>query len=477
MAVPLKTQGGKFQRLDAAIQRCHAVCDFSLLILDDEIRLPEIQQAGQIKTLYISALHNRKSAISIPEPCVLQPDDMALIQFSSGSTGHPKGVIVTHGMMMAQLKNLEIQATRPLADHRVTCYASWAPINHDMGLFMGVLSPVYHGAHNILVPPAYYVRNPMRWFELMAKHQVQVAMFTNSVLAKSLPVLGRKLAQQALDLSQCHLYLGAEKVSARVVEAAYQVLGPYFGGEKNLYIGYGMAENGLGVTTTFPGKLTMIQAQIAADGEVTVLTPGSTQGNTFVAVGYPYPHNEVTINDAQGSRLPERVLGEIYIQSNSLTPGYFNNKAQTERVLSNGCFKSGDLGFFHDGQLYFHSRKDDLIILGGQNIVPDDIEQVVEELAFIRPSSTTLFATEAEQNGLQQLYLLVESNHTLSAEVARSRKNAIINHVFVELGVMLNGVYLCTKGTIEKTSSGKKRRKVIKQRFMDNQVQLVSADE
>ena len=476
VAVPLKTQAGKFQRLEDYIERCHETCNFKILVCDDDVACQNEnfrKIKAPIPVFSLSSFKN-SDAESIEQLPSISPDDIAIIQFSSGSTGHPKGVIVTHGMLMAQLNNLEQQAVRPLKGSQVECYACWAPLNHDMGLFMGVLSPIYHGANNILAPPSYYVRNPMRWFQLMQDYTVEVAMFTNSVLAKSLPVIERKSVDNPLDLSHCHLYLGAEKVSANVVKEAYRVLEPFFGNRDNLYVAYGMAENALGVTTTFPGELSILRVSIDENNRVSLIEGDNNHGNEFVSVGFPYSDNIVTIRNDQGEILPELTLGEINISSTSLTPGYINNPEQSDKVLVDGRFKSGDMAFFYEGQLYFHSRKDDLIIMGGQNIVPDDIEHTVEELDFVRASSTALFSTEDEGTGLQKIFLLAESNANITEEDVLRRKSIITKYAFTELGIILNGVFLCAKGSIEKTSSGKKRRKVIKQRFIDRQIQLIS---
>ncbi|KAG1682729.1 Putrescine aminotransferase [Nymphon striatum] len=441
VAVPLRTQTGKFQRLEHYIEQCDEICNFKLFIIDDDIQLEESVKDTFTNGKPVFRLTQFKKSKTTPlaKPVSIEPHDNAIIQFSSGSTGQPKGIIVNHSMMMAQLNNIEQQIMGTIGGATAECYALWAPLNHDMGMFVGALSPIHHGSNNVLAPPSYFIRNPIRWFKMMEKRKVEVAMFTNTVLAKCLPILERKTKNERIDLSRCRIYLGAEKVSPKVLKKAYPILEPLFGNRDNLYIGYGMAENGLGVSTTLTGEIPIVRVNIHEDNRVEVLPSDSLSGNEFASVGVPYPYNHVTIRNSLDEVLNELELGEINIQSNSLTPSYLNNPEITKERLSNNRFKSGDLGFWYNGQLYFHSRKDDLIISNGQNIVPDDIELMIEELDFVRASSSVLFSIEDTKTGLQKLYLLAESSANISDEEALYRKNTITSYAFNELGIILNG--------------------------------------
>lgn len=474
VVVPMRIQTGRFQCFEDYVQRCDDVCDFKLLVLEDDICSNNFDQwaVRNSKSAYNISYLKQIETPSIIEPADIELGDIAIIQFSSGSTGRPKGVVVTHRMMMAQLKNLEDLFKTPIDGADVECFAVWAPINHDMGMFVGVLSPIYQDANNILAPPTYFMRNPVRWFRMMAERNVEVAMFTNSVLSKSLPVLERKTKSKSLDLSRCRIYLGAEKVSSVVIKEAYRVLEPLFGSRDNLFIGYGMAENSLGVTTTLPCEIPVLRVSVDEDNQVQILDKSSDLGNEFASVGIPYANHHVTVRNSLDEELPELMLGEINVESHCLSPGYYNNPEQTAAVFSNGRFRTRDLGFWHLGQLYYFSRKDDLIIVNGQNIVPDDVEFLVEELDFVRASSTILFSIDDIKTGIPKLNLLVESNANISSDDVKMRSNKIFEYVYVELRVIINKVYLCAKGTIEKTSSGKKRRKVIKQRFVNGQIEI-----
>lgn len=470
VAVPLRTQTGKIQRLEDFIERCHQVCGFKLLISDDNLSFNQEEQKilqhslSSFKTINAQALE---------QPFLLNAEDTAIIQFSSGSTGHPKGVIVNHGMVMAQLKNIEQLVFNSIGTRNAKCYAVWAPLNHDMGIFVGLLSPIYQGTHGILAPSSYFIRNPMRWFEMMSERGVEVAVFTNSVLARCLPILERKIKDNHLDLSQCRIYLGAEKVSETVLKEAYRILEPLFGSRDNLYNCYGMAENGLSATATPTGEISVIHAVLGPDNSLKIEQKSSEKSNAFASVGIPFPDHQILIKNNAGDILPDCVLGEIYIKSDSVSSGYLNNPDKTKEAFVDGFFKTGDLGFWYKEQLYFHSRKDDLIINNGQNIVPDDIESLIETLDFVRVSSSALFSIDDNTIGLQLLVLLVESTSVIDAKEISDRKNRIISFAFSESGILLNNIIFCAKGSIEKTSSGKKRRKVIKQRYIHHQIKII----
>ena len=475
VAVPLRTQTGKFQRFESYVQRCDEVCNFKLLILDDDVSSDGFEEwaVKNSKPAYVVSYLNQINAATNIESVKISCDDLAIIQFSSGSTGQPKGVMVNHGMVMAQLENLAELFTRPIGGTDVECYALWAPVNHDMGMFVGVLTPIYQNTNNILAPPSYFMRNPVRWFKLLAERKVEVAMFTNSVLSKCLPAVEKKLHTAPIDLSRCRFYLGAEKVSPIVIKEAYRVLEPLVGSRNNLYIGYGMAENSLGMTTTLTGEIPLLRVNFLADNRVDILDKSSKLGNELASIGVPYANQRVTVRNRADEVLPELMLGEIHVESHCLSPGYYNNPDKTSEAFCGRRFKTKDLGFWYLGQLYYFSREDDLIILNGQNIIPDDIEFLIEELSFVRASTSVLFATEDADTGLQKICALVEINNNVSVEDAEQRANEILGHVYAEVGIIINKVSFCEKGSVEKTSSGKKRRQIIKQRFVNGQIEII----
>ena len=213
---------------------------------------------------------------------------------------------------------------------------------------------------------------------------------------------------------------------------------------------------------------------IEHDGHVREPGAGDAHSNRIVSVGAPLNGYEITIRDDNGDLLPEWRLGEICVKGDCVTSGYYRNPEATAHKLDGQVLKTGDLGFIVDGELFFVARRDDIVNIGGLNICPDDVESVVESLEFLGPGRACLIAVEDGASGLTKPVLLAEASVRLASELAAVWKSRIQRTVLEQLGLLIGTVVLCAKGTIEKTSSGKKRRKVILQRYLDGTIREVS---
>ncbi|MGI9319328.1 MAG: AMP-binding protein, partial [bacterium] len=387
VAVPLRPRSGRYHDYQKYLKNCDEICGFKLVIFEGESISEELAcWATECKKSVASIREIAKTAdgsqsIDGLEAVIVSPQDIAIIQFSSGSTGDPKGVVVTHGMMMAQLQNSEDNHARSRG-RKVASSASWLPINHDMGLFIGVLSPIYSACDNLLSTPGYYMKNPSRWFGLLSGYKVDFTFSTNSVLASSLNSLRRLRKssgeqsdkQPAVDLSNLHLYIAAEKVSPVIVRRTWDSLSEFNCPKENIHVGYGMAENTLGATYTTSGPIKMHWFVLNEDDSLSLSWNGHTNAFELASIGVPNDHHIITVRDRRDAILPELSLGELSIESPCVSPAYYNDPKITAKRLSNGRLRTGDLGFQYNGEFYFYSRADDLIIVGGRNIVPDDIE-------------------------------------------------------------------------------------------------------
>lgn len=478
--VPLRPKWNKHTKSDTYLTKCHDVCDFKLVLYEDAA-IARVFESWTDKTGKLAlSLDAFKLTPVDPDPDCYRlsrthDHDIAILQFSSGSTGQPKAVIVTHGMMMAQLVNLVENHTRSRRGTPVASSASWMPIHHDMGLFIGVLKPLFVGCDNLLAPPSYYMRNPGRWFSHLSAHRVDFTFTTNSALALTLNMITRKLQGTDISLDSLHIYIAAEKVSPLIVRRCYKILPQLHMPINQLHVGYGMAENALGCSCTRTPQISIIRCVIDDHGQVLPLASDDSRSDAIelVSIGTPDRLHEITVRDEHDRILPELRLGEINIKGPCVSPGYFNNDEATQHAFVDGRFRSGDLGFFFEGELYFYGRRDDMIIAGGRNIVPDDIEGLAEELPFIRPTTTCLLAVENDRSGTMELVLLIEISLSMSAQTLHDHAMTVQHHIYSELGVLLTRVLFCLKGAIEKTSSGKKRRKVIRTRLMNNQLETI----
>ena len=194
--VPLRPKWNKHTKCDTYLTKCDDVCDFKLVLYEDIALASVFESWTTIRSKPALSLTAFKLSPELPDSCQrpkIHSHDIAVLQFSSGSTGQPKAVIVTHGMVMAQLVNLVENHTRSRRGTPVASSASWMPIHHDMGLFIGVLKPLFVGCENLLAPPSYYMRNPGRWFSHLSTHRVDFTFTTNSALATTLNLIARKL--------------------------------------------------------------------------------------------------------------------------------------------------------------------------------------------------------------------------------------------------------------------------------------------
>lgn len=478
VAVPLRPRPGRFEDHRTYVKKCDAVCGLKLIVTDGEALADELSSWADSNGKHVVPVQAiaervlREPYGSGATPCHIDPQDTAIIQFSSGSTGDPKGVVVTHAMMMAQLQNMEDNHARSRG-RKVASSASWLPINHDLGLFSGVLSPVFSACDNLLAPPSYYMKNPARWFSLLAKHRVDFTFSTNSVLASSLGTLRVLRNPSATDLSSLHLYIAAEKVSPIVVRRTWRALETFGCPKENVHVGYGMAENTLGATYTSGGPIKTCWFVLDGNARLTPSEPSDPGAFELASIGIPNDHHTVTVRDRNDAILPDLRLGELSIESPCVSPGYYNDPVATAAKLGDDRLRTGDLGFRYDGEFFFYSRKDDLLVTNGRNVVPDDIELTAETLEFVRPLGTALLGVEDERLGITQLHLLVEGDPRLSQDDIHSHCIALRKHILDAHDILITNIAFCAKGNIEKTSSGKKRRKVIRRRLLESEIAML----
>ncbi len=478
VAVPLRPRGSRYTQTDKHLQYCDEVCDFRMIVYGDSMTEEAFSSwmTGPERTaISLEDLKAHESGSSVSFTAKITTDDLAILQFSSGSTGWPKGVMVTHYMMMMQLENLARNHTGSRLGIASASMASWTPVHHDLGLFTGILLPIYCNCLNILAPPSYYMRNPARWFSLLSEHRTDFTFTTNSALATTFNAISRLHNRDNIDLSNLHIYIAAEKVSAITVKRCWEIFAPLKVPHGHIHIGYGMAENTLGCACTRPPLISIRSFLLIAEKMLTPVDPDTPGSFELVSVGTADLNHEITVRDEQNRVLPELRLGEIHIKSPCISPGYYKNPALSAVTFSDGHFRSGDLGFYYQGELYFYARKDDMIITGGRNIIPNDIEESVESLPFVRPTTSCLVAREDKDSGNQELLLLIEANSNTEPEILEKQARTVQKQAMLDQDVLIQRVLFCAKGTIEKTSSGKKRRKVIRDRFLNNQLEIIGA--
>ena len=363
-------------------------------------------------------------------------EDLAFLQYTSGSTGNPRGVMLSHENVMETCRFMAEAAGLTVADRVV----SWLPLYHDMGLIGCAFTPPLIGTPLWLLPPD--LRNPRQWLELVTRVR---ATFTVSPDFGYRNCLRHVRDTTDLDLTSLKAALsGAEPVRVSTIEAFER----HFGLKRVICPCYGLAEATLAVAI-WPRN-----------------TPLRTDpSGRFVSVGRPCRGVSLRIVDAVADDgAPGRVLepgveGEICVKSPGVMQGYYNNPEATARVLSaDGWLRTGDLGLIDDeGYLYITGRLKDLIVLGGQNVLPADIEEVVDEVPGVRYSAAV--GIDSERIGTQRLHVVAEVRSESAADGEyRDLVREIVSRVHRSRGHRPSRVMLVRSGTIPKTSSGKIQR-------------------
>jgi 8-amino-7-oxononanoate synthase len=392
----------------------------------------------------------------------VSPDDLALLQYTSGSTAQPKGVMVTQGNLLA---NLDFQQRQFRIDQS-TEGVMWVPPYHDLGLVGGILLSLYNGNHVTLMSPWHFLQRPYRWLEALSRTRSTHTGAPNFALELCV----RRTTEEeraALDLSSIRMMLsGGEPVRADTLERfsrAFSVAGFDPGAFSPAY---GLAEATLMVASVPLGRAPTrcaLDARALRDGVARPSTDGETR-RVLVSCGTPAPDDDVRIVDPDTEeQLPHGRVGEIWLRGPSVARGYWNRPELTERVFgarSAGSpepyLRTGDLGFVLDGELYVAGRLKDVIIIHGRNYHPQDIEQTVEHAhPALVPGGGAAFGVE--HDGEERLVVLQEVEAGAEVDV-EALPGAVQEAVALDHEVSLDRLVLVRAGTVPRTPNGKVRR-------------------
>ncbi|MDQ2874590.1 MAG: AMP-binding protein [Actinomycetota bacterium] len=399
---------------------------------------------------------------------------LAFLQYTSGSTTAPRGVMVSHQNLMHNQALIQ----RVAALDADSIGVSWLPMYHDMGLIGAVLQPIYTGFPCVLMSPAHFLQDPVRWLRAISRYRATVSAGPN--FAYDLcngQIKPDELA--GLDLSSWRVALnGAEPIWPATLDSFTAAFGPYGLRREALTPCYGLAEATLLVSggpaaaspaVIYAGKLALRQRQL------TILRgPDSGRTSALVGSGQVQPGERVLVVDPQ-TRVPCQpgLVGEIWVAGASVAQGYWNSPEATEEIfrarLADGegpFLRTGDLGFIHDGQLFVSSRLKDLIIIRGSNHAPQDIERTAQAShPALRPGCGIAFAIEA--GGDPQLAIVHEVRRERSSVDCEEVASAIRQVVAEEHGLDVHAVVLVRHGTVPRTSSGKLQRQACREQFLD----------
>ena len=391
--------------------------------------------------------------------------DVAYLQYTSGSTSDPRGVIVTHANLVA---NLECCRELMVMDED-SVNVSWCPLTHDMGLVMGALPSVWFGMLSVLMPPGSFIRRPMTWMRAMATYRGTHGYSPNFgydlLVDRSKPE-----EREELDLSNVQALINGAEPVRRLTRDRFLDAFAVTGIRPGVHTpGYGLAESTVLVSSSVagdPGDVLWVDGEALEQHHVVFRTKGDAGARELCVDGTPASGYDVRIVDpASGTELPPGEVGELWIRGPSVSPGYWRRPESTAeafggRLTGDGgdpFLCTGDLAFLHDGQIVVCGRAKDLIVIRGRNLYPQDIE-VTAELSHeaVRLGGSAAFAVEDETGEtMETLVVVAEVNgEPDEAEVAEAIRSAVVR----EYELHVSDVLLVAPYTVPKTSSGKKQR-------------------
>ena len=409
----------------------------------------------------------------------INSETIAFLQYTSGSTGAPKGVMVSHGNLIHNQRMIK----KAYNHTENTIYLSWLPLFHDMGLIGNVIQTVYLGTTCITMAPAAFLQKPYRWLKAISDYKANTTGGPNFCYDLCVKTITPEQLQ-TIDLSSWTVaYSGAEPVRSSTLAAFAQIFKECGFDENNYYPCYGLAEATLFVTGLLrnsPPLVVGVDSKALAENNIIETETDNEDRQEFVSCGHVWLEQEIVISDPEGlEERPENLVGEIMLSGPSVAKGYWNKKEESEYTFKaylkdgRGPFlRTGDLGFLRQGELFITGRLKDLIIIRGRNHYPQDIEFSVEEChEACRQAGGAAFSIDA--GGEERLVIVQEverqyRNKNLDEVLAVIRRNVSENH---ELQVY--AIALIMPGSILKTSSGKIQRRANKAAFLSNELNLV----
>lgn len=393
------------------------------------------------------------------------PDDLCFLQFTSGSTSRPKGVMVTHG-------NLVANATAFLGPHGLDrndddVGVSWLPLFHDMGLIGFILGTLVCDIPVVILPTETFARRPRLWLDTITKHRGTITYapnFAYDLVTKRLK--DRDLEEidlRSLRVAGC----GAEPIRARTLQAFAERTRPAGFDPRAFLPSYGMAESTLAITFHRHGTdmvVDRVDAAAMKRGHAEPASPTDPAPLEIVGCGVPFPGHELAIVDETGQPLGERRVGQIVVRGPSVTAGYYEDPEATAATYPDGWLQTGDLGYRAGGDLFICGRLKDLIIIRGANHHPQDIEWLVGDLEGVRRGN--VFAFSVMEDGIERLVIAAEA----TSHDAEALRRSIPERVQEELGLAPDRVIIVPVGTLPKTSSGKAQRRRTKKLYEDSQL-------
>ena len=433
-------------------------CRAAMLITVPEARTVALLLRSQVASLQQVLMPSDLAAgDSGFAPFPASPGDIAFLQYTSGSTGNPKGVVLTHANLVANIRGMGEAVQANSSD----VFVSWLPLYHDMGLIGAWFAALYLGFPTVLMSPLAFLSHPSRWLWAIHRHRGTLSGGPNFSYELCLKRI-RDEQIEGLDLS-CWRYAfnGAEPVNPETLAAFQRRFEPYGLPPTAPTPVYGLAEASVGLAVPAPGKPCRIdridRSAFQNKGEAQSSISGDATALEVPSCGRVIAGHALRVVDSAGVELADRHEGRLQFRGPSATSGYYRNPEQTKKLFSGDWLDTGDLAYLAEGELYISGRAKDIIIRGGRNLYPYELEEMVGAIPSVRRGCVAVFGVTVSGQGTEKLVVVAESRETDAA--ARQELVRRINALTVDLlGTPPDDVVLAPPNAVLKTSSGKIRR-------------------
>jgi acyl carrier protein len=382
---------------------------------------------------------------------------IGFLQYTSGSTGQPKGVVLTHANLLANVRAMGRAARATPED----VFVSWLPLYHDMGLIGGCFATLYHGFPVVLMSPLAFLSRPSQWLRAIHRHRGTISGGPNFAYELCL----KRIADaelDAIDLSSWRFaFNGAEPVSPETMTAFSERFSRWGFRKEAMAPVYGLAECSVGLAFTPPGERWRVdlldRERFSATGEAILARPDDAAPLKVVSCGEVLPAHDVRVVDAAGLELADRHEGLLQFRGPSATSGYFRSPQATKALFAGEWLNTGDRAYLSDGHVYVTGREKDIIIRGGRNISPYELEEAVGDVPGVRRGCVAVFGSVDPGNGTERVVVLAETREPDASRHGEMRTR--INELAIGLiGAPVDDIVLAPPHTVPKTSSGKIRR-------------------
>lgn len=395
-------------------------------------------------------------------------EDIVLLQHSSGTTGLQKGVALSHQAVFNQIESYSKSLFLNTSKSGQDIIVSWLPLYHDMGLIAGFIMPILTRTSLILMSPFDWVRAPYKLMQAISKYQATLCWLPNFAYNFcSQKIRSRDL--ENVDLSSIRAVINcSEPMYWDSHQMFLERFGAYGFRAEALATSYAMAENVFAVTQggiDKPVTIDSIDRGSLLSGKVAQPATNESHIVKMVSAGKPIENTRVKIIDPKGNELPERYIGEITIHSNCMLTGYYQRPDITKKAFIHGWYKTGDLGYVADGEVFITGRKKDLIIVGGKNVYPQDMERLAGEIQGVHPGRVVAFGIFNEEMGTEDVVIVAEVETDDENEKIKIGDD-IRRHVTRGSDIALRYVHIVERNWLIKTSSGKIARPANREKYL-----------